>query len=249
MPSIFEHIPEGWNGDVVVLWGWFAAQDRHVHKYAEMHATSGRASVRVTADESAVMLKLSRPLSWCARKSLERGEALRRQQKGGNLLVHLFSNGGAFLYERVLLDRASFPQIDGVIFDSAPAYMHPRTGLDVIQTHTRPAVLRPLLGCVFGSLTGLMFVISKRGDDPADRYWRTLMEDASRTSALYVYSHEDTTTDAQALELLIKHRIARGDTRIATLVMPDSGHVLHMRTHPEEYTLAVDKFVQSCVRS
>lgn len=138
-----------WNGQVVLLWGWFGAQDRALAKYADMHRARGRAVVRSIAPSAAVMLKWATVLGDIADYTCSRAFAIRKP--GEAVWLHAFSNGGAFVYEQLLLNQRHdvFRSLSGAIFDSAPAVMDPAKGLEVITSFTRSTLLRGVLALSF----------------------------------------------------------------------------------------------------
>mmetsp|Transcript_34327 Transcript_34327/g.85549 ORF Transcript_34327/g.85549 Transcript_34327/m.85549 type:complete len:288 (-) Transcript_34327:123-986(-) len=254
MDAITVTKPELWNGDVVVLWGWYGAVDKHLAKYSLLHNSQGRATVRVTAPTNAVMLKRKSTLAAVARQSLSLGDAL-RAEGGGVMIAHMFSNGGCFLYECWLDAQAPdakdgpMARLDGVIFDSCPAYMHPELGARVIREHTNSGLNVFLYQVISGAWVTWTRCTTRPGQRPPELYWDLLGNDASKVAALYLFSRDDTITDTVALEQLIATRRAKGGTQIEAIQFDKSGHVQHLRTNPEAYEAAVHKFVEQAAKS
>lgn len=251
--------PEGWRGgDVVILWGWYGASFRALRKYAELHRADGRASVMAIAPAPAVALKLTGPLRRVAEATLDVAEALLRPvppARQGRVHLHVFSNGGCFVYEQLLCTPALLARarrvgrgLGAAVFDSCPAYMHPETGLDVIGAHTKNPTVRALVLGTFRAWVACARAARAcaGGRTPATAFWERMLGDASGIPALYIYSSGDAVTDPRALEELIAARAARapdGAQPIAQVRAVDFGlgsaHVLHLRTDRERYVAEV----------
>lgn len=108
------------NVPVVLLLGWAGCQDKYLQKYSKIYEDRGLITVRYTAPIS--------KLFWHRSDMLLIGDKILRLLYDMNfdqhpVIVHVFSNGGAYLYQHIALAirRAQMPiQIRGMIFDSAP---------------------------------------------------------------------------------------------------------------------------------
>lgn len=108
------------NVPVVLLLGWAGCQDKYLQKYSKIYEDRGLITVRYTAPIS--------KLFWQRSDMLLIGDKILKLLCDMNfdnhpVIVHVFSNGGAYLYQHIALamKRSKQPiQIRGMIFDSAP---------------------------------------------------------------------------------------------------------------------------------
>lgn len=236
---------------VVMLIGWLGAQDKVLKKYAEMWVAGGVCTVRGTAPTGALMLGGQGTLRAFGLLLLERaGTLLSSCPSGTSLVVHCFSNGGAFVYE-ALQRMAAGPARPGAeaaslallrnrlkaeIFDSAPCALRPETGLRAISLSVPHAVPRLLLQALFLLRISLQSCLC---DDRPRQFWVHWL-DAAPVDQLYVYGPRDQLCPVADLEALVEARraLSAGQASVTTLRFEDSAHVSHFRAHPAEYARA-----------
>ncbi|XP_017840235.1 transmembrane protein 53 isoform X2 [Drosophila busckii] len=108
------------NVPIVMLLGWAGCQDRYLMKYSKIYEERGLITVRYTAPVDT--------LFWKRSEMVPIGEKILKLIQDMNfdahpLIFHIFSNGGAYLYQHINLavkKHKSPLQVRGVIFDSAP---------------------------------------------------------------------------------------------------------------------------------
>ncbi|KAM8715391.1 hypothetical protein ACLKA7_002443 [Drosophila subpalustris] len=108
------------NVPIVMLLGWAGCQDRYLMKYSKIYEERGLITVRYTAPVDT--------LFWKRSEMIPIGEKILKLIQDMNfdahpLIFHIFSNGGAYLYQHINLavrKHKSPLQVRGVIFDSAP---------------------------------------------------------------------------------------------------------------------------------
>ena len=181
----------------------------------------------------------------------------------GNMIIHSFSNGGAFLVaehlrswskgESTTLDPA---RVAGLVFDSAPAYLHAGAGGKAMTASMPPGPVRStaaaaitVLSTVWGSLVG------ERGPDG---YWKLMggfqplqRGDGTVCPELYVYSEDDTITHFSDLQGLVHGRAELPGSHVLEAVFRSSPHVSHLKTAPSTYAAicgAFAKYVQTASR-
>uniref|UniRef100_A0A383WCI3 Transmembrane protein 53 n=1 Tax=Tetradesmus obliquus TaxID=3088 RepID=A0A383WCI3_TETOB len=237
------------NGDVsrplVVLLGWYGASDKHLAKYSRLLAGHGYGSVRGTMSGAAIFLPLMWPRVAFATALLELLDGLGEEQQ---LVFYVFSNGGAFPLEQVdaLLQQQRFShlssRIAGVIFDSAPCYMHPTTGAEAIGIGCNLPV-RVLAWLLFYALVLLgCFVAPLR----PWQYWRSMRQlRMAGGRCLYLYSADDPLCDAAKLDELVAARKQQYGAAVAAKKWQHSKHVGHLLCHADEYTKEVLQFLSS----
>ncbi len=177
------------------------------------------------------------------------------------IVIHLFSNNGCFLWEWVrhvlfeqqdlsssadfdsALDAQNLKQkLIGVIFDSAPAYYDGNTSAiqSAFQYLDSPTEKDRLLE------------IAKTLDPRAvkerfDSYWNGLRSDSTNTPQLYLFSERDALSSAQHIQELIAYRIdVLGKKNIWKQKFPDSEHCAHLLKYPLEYQESVYQFLSFC---
>ncbi|KAG5872485.1 hypothetical protein JTB14_013129 [Gonioctena quinquepunctata] len=105
---------------VILLFGWAGCQDKYLAKYSQIYEERGLITLRYTAPVKC--------LFWRRYQMITIGEKLVKLLVDLNfdnhpIIVHCFSNGGAFLYQNFSLALRKYAKplpIKGVIFDSAP---------------------------------------------------------------------------------------------------------------------------------
>lgn len=152
--------------------------------------------------------------------------------------VYAFSNGGCFPLEQMdhlirsdprfasLADRAA-----GVVFDSAPCYLHALVGARALGEGRGP-LLRALAFLLFLLVVAIMRVLSP-GRPQA--YWRNMVDlSIGGGKELYLYSTDDPLCDPVKLDALIEERRRRGHA-VSARRWERSQHVGHLLCHPKEY--------------
>jgi hypothetical protein len=270
---------------VVVLAGWLGCHPRNLRRFVQLYDRLGWDSlVRIAPPESVITATASgpsfkmsgggddshtssvntvRPSDASKNIIMERlaNDTLQELQsrQTPHFIVHVFSNGGCFLYEwmrYILTTKQSSPQhsnIDahdlkqkliGLVFDSAPAYYGERTdGLEAALQFVSPAEERD-------RLIGLA-----RALDPNDvkcrhhQFWTNQSNDATMVPQLYLYSRKDHLTSYKPLEKLIddKQVLLGGERTVWKHDFVDSDHVGHLLKYPDEYERITAQFTGFCV--
>ena len=249
-------IPAGCLPDtpVIVIGGWANAQDRHVKKFADLVASYGYPSVRSILPINSIFS----PIPWPRRRWAEALVAFLRHQgflsPPRPIIFYSFSNGGAFVLEQVKRlaekdDRGgSFALVKsntiGFVFDSAPAYMHPGAGIQVLNTSMPEAGLLQKTFFRLELLAGeALRAMSKR---PAyTRFWEEMTNLDWECPFLYLYSADDPLCDASSLDVLIENKRRLGQ-EVNALKWEKSGHCAHLKYHREEYVETLIKFLNEC---
>eukprot|EP00808_Paulinella_micropora_P003627 g41921.t1 len=178
-------------------------------------------------------------------------------------VFHAFSNGGALLWEEVRdiitksrsrhsSDNNRSGEYDsmrnkllGLVFDSAPAYYDGRNLMEALSHATLEE-----------QEEGKAFVEKAKyevgGDDAfaeirllrAQQYWQGMRNDDTKVPHLYLYSKADPLTSFRKLDELIEYRRSRfGNESISALCFVDSPHCCHFLKYPENYLIALRKFL------
>merc|ERR1719223_128234 len=195
--------------------------------------------------------------------------SIEKERKGDGavpILMHVFSNGGAFvtfaldslIQETIKAEKKeNQDQIDLLffservkrngfeIFDSAPAYLYPEKYYAVIETAV-PNVLMKLVAKTLVSIAQKLKELSHAisGKDPyPTKFWNDMIESEIFKRQAFLYSTSDNLTDYSKVEELIEIRKSRG-IEILAYNFKDSKHVLHWRKYPKEYEGMLEKILQ-----
>lgn len=244
---------------VVLLFGWWGAVPRHLGKYGELYQAENCLTVQVVADKYAIMTNNTASMDECVQEAVEHVAAMLRSIENEiPVIVHCFSNGGAYLVKRleILIQQARKQpygnddlilvgdRLNGELFDSAPAYPSRRAGTRAMKDVFRGAFLRSIIYVLF-SLNALMDWIAhhvfKRPIMPIE-FWEHMTQSKACLNQAFVYSAADDITNVQKLDELVE---ARRKINHHTLVerFDDSLHVQHLRKHPDAYQKLVRSFL------
>mmetsp|Transcript_4652 Transcript_4652/g.8919 ORF Transcript_4652/g.8919 Transcript_4652/m.8919 type:complete len:275 (-) Transcript_4652:1953-2777(-) len=246
---------------VVILYGWLGSTSRHVRKYAEIYLENGCYVVYGTANSMDVMFRIQSRLSEFAMESVrETAKIIKEQEALGSqslpVSLHYFSNGGAFVVETLSLmaqqrqhqDMLSSSDKDDLILvadrlhnfgfeicDSAPAYLHPTSGLAAINRGVPNVWIRIVFKAAF-RVALLLNSLNTRHEREA--FWENVINSKLCKHQVFIYSAKDDLTDHTMIDELITIRKDRG-INVRSCKFDDSEHVQHFRKYPVEYRKAV----------
>ena len=199
------------------------------------------------------------------------------------IIFYVFSNGGGFVLEQIgsllqstkntptelmpllkyqnstTLNTQQRPQfnIAGVIFDSAPCYMHFHIGARALG-EGKSLFLKIILTIAFGISTLVGFLINPFW---TQKYWNhmTHLSPDLGKSTLYLYSEDDPLCDYTLLQKLIETRQAAVEKAgidsqkenkfvVRSHCWKHSQHVGHLRCHPIEYKRLVFDFIEEITK-
>jgi len=241
---------------IVLLFGWLGASIRHINKYSQIYNDWGCFTITGVADSIAIMTGNTKALNKFALEAAATAAKLMRASGATNIpvIVHVFSNGGTFVLERLeCLIASAEPGSDvavvghgiklgGQVFDSAPAYLHWRTGLKVVATAVPNLLIRWIIQLLFLAYIfweAFLSMVLCRPDRPT-QFWNHMKDSrVARRQVVYIYSTTDELTDPIKLQELIEYRAKKGFD-IQPLKLTDTNHVQHLRSHPKKYVGAID---------
>ena len=239
---------------VVVLLGWAGCKDRYLAKYSAMYEEKGCITLRYTAPVEC--------LFWRRDKMPYIGKRLIQVITDKSLdqypiFFHVFSNGGAFLYQHVSLamQQANTPlKVKGVIFDSAPGERR-LTALfkaisAIIGGHPVLNIPMSFFITIFLSVLWFFEVIAHAFGlgYPVQTNPIALAEEAYSWPQLFLYSNTDTLIPASDVEKFASRRAERG-VRVQLVLFTNSPHVKHYTTYPDVYVNTVCSFMHECLGS
>jgi Eukaryotic protein of unknown function (DUF829) len=183
------------------------------------------------------------------------------------ILFYVFSNGGGFILEQIdfLLtaknkknnlmplsrQESSWFNVAGVIFDSAPCYMHFHIGARALG-EGKSFPLKFILAIIFAFSMLVGFVLHPFWPQ---RYWKhmTNLSPNLGKATLYLYSEDDPLCDYSLLKNLIETRQAAaegdGSKVVKAHCWKSSQHVGHLRCHPKEYKCLVFDFIEEIMNN
>ncbi|CAK9805334.1 Transmembrane protein 53 [Anthophora plagiata] len=236
---------------VIVLLGWAGCQDKYLAKYSAIYEEKCCITLRYTAPVKC--------LFWQRDKLPNIGKRLIKVIKNKNLdqhpiFFHVFSNGGAFLYQHVSLamQKDYTPlKVKGVIFDSAPGERR-LTALfkaisAIIGGHPLMNIPMSLLITIFLSILWLLEVIAHAlgREYPVQTNPFALVEESYSWPQLFLYSNADTLIPASDVEKFASRRAERG-VWVQLVLFTNSPHVKHYATYRDVYANTVFDFIIDC---
>ncbi|KDD75403.1 DUF829 hypothetical protein [Helicosporidium sp. ATCC 50920] len=233
---------------VVALMGWAKAEDKILGKYSDILAQHGFSSIRSTLELYDVLTLVGTGRKFHAISLLEflKEQDILPQRK---IILYAFSNGGSYIVEQLYqlsqdnseCEGYAFlsSRVAGIVFDSAPAFPDGRTMRAATHSITReqPFSSRVLLySWAQRRLHGLL-----RGSH-AEQFW-AVMERMDWGPLLFLYGRADTASEAHRIDLLVQRKREQG-IEVDAQCWPDSGHIEHLRKHPEEYVQKLIAFLR-----
>ena len=238
---------------LVVIAGWLGCQQRFLRRYKNFYEHLGMDAFTVIAPPLAVVeATLQRSddptgnqMDAVARDVLNHIEECRPRQ----VVFHLFSNSGCFLWERIRYQMAMDPfkaiSVFGVVFDSCPAWFGTHVSPLPLALHLCSEEEKQLVRHKFGDeIWGQE--TNHQGQQRKQRsqdLFGFLQRDPLDVPQLYFYCKNDALADfsrIQKLVLLRRHQINR---LIVEKQWISSVHCSHILQHTQEYQEILTKFL------
>ena len=234
---------------IVLVLGWFGAQNRHMAKYAEaVLAAAAASSRRVDVAYGvcpgwAVFSPTAYPRRRFGENILRAVEEVLRDSGPRPVYVYAFSNGGAFVWWAVSHlvhgpKETQYPRFKenfkGIAYDSAPCFMHISAGVRAITDGISNTALKYVAAVLF------VLIGAPLSFRQPQAYWRFQTEDPT-SRQLFIFSHADHLCDFRKLHGLVAARTARG-VAVSVLELRASGHVQHLRSDRAAYVAALAAF-------
>ncbi|XP_020289324.1 transmembrane protein 53 isoform X2 [Pseudomyrmex gracilis] len=238
---------------VVILLGWAGCQDRYLAKYSAIYEDKSCITLRYTAPVECLFWRRDK-MPYIGKRLLQVITDKRLDEHP--IFFHVFSNGGAFLYQHVSLamQKANTPfKVRGVIFDSAPGERR-LTALfkaisAIIGGHPLTNLPMSFVITFFLSVLWLFEVIAQafsRSSIPTNPI--ALAEEAYSWPQLFLYSNSDSLIPASDVEKFASRRAERG-VRVQLVLFTNSPHVKHYATYRDVYVNTVCSFIHECLTS
>ncbi|KAK0203742.1 hypothetical protein DFS33DRAFT_827786 [Desarmillaria ectypa] len=255
--------------NIILVCGWMGAQLRHIHKYTKVYeqlfpgasqilirnrpsffwsTENSRRKVIAPAVEALEALGMTSPQSPSLVMNPSSAEPPR-------ILVHSFSNGGAYsliTLGKIMASRGSFSSLESfrppcaIVLDSSPGGSGLSNAIHAFTTLIKNPIMRTaakvlvcllyVYGFFVGPFIGRRTALQKVRDGLYNP--RVLPWVDERTPRLYVYSKADDMVPWDQIQQHAERTESLGwDVR--TEVFEDSPHVAHAKTHPKRYWDAV----------
>ncbi|KAK9753196.1 Eukaryotic protein of unknown function (DUF829) [Popillia japonica] len=238
---------------VILLFGWAGCQDKYLSKYSQMYEEKGLITLRYTAPVKCFF--------WKRYQMISIGQKLVKLLIDLNfethpIIVHCFSNGGAFLYQNfsLALEKSPKPlQIKGVIFDSAPGKRRILSLYKAISAilggsfwYNFPMSILVTMLCSMIWIYEIVSSALKPGatfqSDPMEK----LKKEENQWPQHFIYSKTDDLIPYHDVEHFADHRSKLGIS-ITKLCFDDSPHVKHYSHNKETYVNSVCNFINKCL--
>ncbi|XP_063234373.1 transmembrane protein 53 [Bacillus rossius redtenbacheri] len=237
---------------VVMLLGWAGCQDKYLAKYSAIYEERGCITVRYTAPVECLFWRRSH-MRVLGRRLVELISDMSLEEHP--IFFHVFSNGGAFLYQHVSQAMQSQDKplkVKGCIFDSAPGERRVsslfRAIAAIVGGHwlysTAVAAVATLACLVVWWLESLARSLRERKALDAEPIH--LEEEPFRWPQLLVYSSRDRLICYKDVEKFAQHRRERG-VAVTAVRFEDSPHVQHFLVHRDVYISSVCGFLHACL--
>nr|ACN94622.1 GA20925 [Drosophila miranda] len=249
------------NVPIVMLLGWAGCQDRYLMKYSKIYEDRGLITVRYTAPVDT--------LFWKRSEMIPIGEKILKLIQDMNfdahpLIFHIFSNGGAYLYQHInlaVIKHKSPLQVRGVIFDSAPGE---RRMLGLYRAITAIYGKEKRCNCISALVItiGLSFlwfleVVFKetfaafkslfvKSSPVHASPFCDLKNEANKYPQLFLYSKGDVVIPYKDVEKFIRLRRDQG-IDVTSACFEDAEHVKIYTKYPDQYVQCVCNFVRKCM--
>lgn len=245
------------NVPIVMLLGWAGCQDRYLMKYSKIYEERGLITVRYTAPIDT--------LFWKRSEMVPIGEKILKLIQDMNfdahpIIFHIFSNGGAFLYQHINIAvvKHNCPlQVRGVIFDSAPGE---RRMLGLYRAITAIYGRDKRCNCftaIFITLTlSLMWFVEESFAAFKNFFVKStfvhaspfceLKNEANKFPQLFLYSKGDVVIPYKDVEKFIGLRRDQG-IEVSSVRFEDAEHVKIYIKYPEQYVQSVCNFIKNCM--
>lgn len=234
---------------MALLLGWIGAEKHQLDKYAQLYRTLGYITVCATAPTKVIFSPFQHTIKQFTISVLRKANAVAatsssssapsqrpRSDKsidikaGGGLILHVFSNGGAFCLATIFEDdeneytKPHHPSSNSliiewvrinssaIIYDSAPCYTHREAsakalaiGVASMLETTDQRIMR-VIEQGYMRLTGLFDRVLKYQQQQSERFWTVMKDHRFWCDEMYVFSSTDHMLDVEKLDDLIASR-------------------------------------------
>ncbi|XP_017061204.1 transmembrane protein 53 [Drosophila ficusphila] len=245
------------NVPIVMLLGWAGCQDRYLMKYSKIYEERGLITVRYTAPVDT--------LFWKRSEMVPIGEKILKLIQDMNfdahpLIFHIFSNGGAYLYQHINLavtKHKSPLRVHGVIFDSAPGErrmlglyraitaIYGRENRCNCLTALAITISLSIMWFVEESISALKSLFVQSSSVHPSPFCE-LKNEVNKYPQLFLYSKGDVVIPYRDVEKFIRLRREKG-IEVSSVCFEDAEHVKIYIKYPKQYVQCVCNFIKNCM--
>ena len=243
---------------IVLLFGWFGAEMKHVQKYGELWRARHCNTVAGILNEFAIVTKNDHDIDKFVLLSIQEVIPLLRANDQLPLIIHGFSNGGCIPIERLekllVLTRSANTldpdlkmvlqrlKLGAEIFDSAPAWSTFTTGVKAMREAIPNIVLlvMAIFVSVSYSLLEIFFQWYSGRPTKFTVFWNHIKTSTICMRQAFIYSMADNITSYTHLETEIIESRRKLGVDVTILKFDDTGHVQHLQKHQAEYGKLID---------
>ncbi|XP_017032159.1 transmembrane protein 53 [Drosophila kikkawai] len=245
------------NVPIVILLGWAGCKDRYLMKYSKIYEERGLITVRYTAPVDT--------LFWKRAEMVPIGEKILKLIQDMNfdahpLIFHIFSNGGAYLYQHInlaVINHKSPLDVRGVIFDSAPGERR-MLGLyrAIIAIYGREKRCNCLTALAITLTLSIMWFVEESFAAFKNLFIHSsaihpspfceLKNESNKFPQMFLYSKGDDVIPYRDVEKFIRLRRDRG-IEVSAVCFEDAEHVKIYTKYPKQYVQCVCNFIKNCM--
>uniref|UniRef100_A0A7I4Y3K0 Transmembrane protein 53 n=1 Tax=Haemonchus contortus TaxID=6289 RepID=A0A7I4Y3K0_HAECO len=236
---------------LVILFGWAGCHDRYLKKYSDYYEKAGISTIRYTTP----IRRIRRYQSYhhFAKKFFREVIEKNEHASHANIYFHCFSMNGCSTFTALwdLLDKkpdgnAFKERVQGILFDSSPAFTTPAQSAHAIAVASMPptryhAVLRQAYRAILYAYISvhhcLVWLWSLLEEDIYERcyaYYRLISIKDLPTRQIYFYTPADDVCSCESIEAFASIQERRG-VETHRHIWKDSRHCQHYRNYSEEY--------------
>ncbi|XP_015122912.1 transmembrane protein 53 [Diachasma alloeum] len=237
---------------VVILLGWAGCQDKYLAKYSAIYEERSCITMRCTAPVEFLLWRRDK-IPVIGRQLLQ--VIFDRSLDQHPIFFHVFSNGGAILYQqisRTMQEMRNQINVKGVIFDSSPGERRVsslfRAASAIVGGHPVTNLPMSLFITIFLSVFWLYEILTRawgRGKRASTNPFE-LTEEPHSWPQLFLYSNADTLIPAIDVEKFGSRRAERG-VRVQLVLFTDAPHVKLYAVYPDVYVNTVCTFIHECI--
>jgi len=250
----------------ILLFGFAGSSPHHLDKQAGVYSSLGYSTLATILPAQYTFSYDIRQITTCAHLVLEAVYKHRCKE----VVIHSLSNNGAILYQhlsQLVVEEYRDIKIKGAVFDSAPG---PGTHIENLQSFgilpkylpgfTRGKLSKqwfyvsyPFINRINGMGLKEMWTASVNQARSLEVNWKLhnttpwpgpyLMNERADWPLLFLYSKKDNQIPWRYITSVADKQREQG-RKVNTHMFRNSGHVAHLKIHPEQYRHALETFMK-----
>jgi len=259
-PSTTSPTPPPSSPPSVLLFGFAGSKKHQLEKHSKLYNELGYRTLYCILPLQHLFHYDVHRIRDCAHWVLD--SAMRERME--RVVCHSFSNNGAALYQQLthVVAQQGDVSIAGAVFDSAPGPLHLIDTLFPYRQTKDLGIQKPLIQlayCMVNNVNGASFSeilsASKLQRSDLQRTWPLHSQvpwcgsfikyhDNNSWPTLFLASKKDRQIPWSYVDSVVKEQERRG-RKTKLFLFPNSGHVAHLKVHPDLYKQEVSAFLQS----